>query len=67
MSSKSKTTTKTATTPWTPATPYITGGLQDVSGAYDTAKSTINQWSPTLNAAIGRIPAGYRKPAAVSD
>lgn len=60
MSSKSK--TKTATTPWSPATPYITGALGDMSSAYGTAKGTISQWSPTLNDAISRIQQNMAHP-----
>jgi hypothetical protein len=60
MSSKTK--TKTATTPWTPATPYITGAMGDMKGAYDTAQGTINKWSPALDQAIQKIQQDIASP-----
>lgn len=55
MSSSSKTTTKSATTPWTPATPYVTGAMGDVNQAYGQTQGTINKWSPALDSAIQKI------------
>lgn len=58
MSSKS--TTKTATTPYDPAA--IKAGESALSGGYGSAQGTITQWSPALNQAISQIQQNIASP-----
>jgi hypothetical protein len=60
LSSGKKTTTKT--TPWGPAQPYIEGSLSGLQAANQNATQAIQQFTPSLDAAIAKATSNINSP-----